>query len=480
MIHLPLGLVLSAAFVEVVRTLQRKPGVSAFTPIALWIAAASACMAAGTGWLFAEGQSPSDELFWHRWLGIATAVGLLPLAVVATRVSRPGNANARQLAPMVRGGTVAAAVLVAWVGHLGGNMTWGSNFALRPLLEWGRGAPAPAPAPSPAPVPASATAPTVTPVATTVDFTREVLPLLQERCYECHGNGKRKGRLAMDDLASLRGQNGDGEWIVKPGEPDASLLLARVLLAADDDDAMPPEGDRLTADQVSALRRWIAEGASTEPNAAAPPTAAALASASAQASAPAQPSAADAAPAAARARPSVEPATVAFPSQPAPVPSGAALSAIATYRARGVIVQPISRRDGWLEFNASARGRAFVDADLAELAAIAPALVELNLSRTGVTDAGLQALPQLPHLAVVRVDGTAAADAGVQALIARAPNLQSVNLVDTRVSDTTAGQLSHLARLARVYLWGTAVTPEAVRVLRAAKPATLVDNGSDS
>ena len=94
-----------------------------------------------------------------------------------------------------------------------------------------------------------------------VDYFREVQPLLQERCYDCHQGGKAKGGLRMDDHESmLKGGRSDGPAVV-PGRVGDSALIARVV-TKDEDDIMPPKGDPLGAQEIDLLKRWIAGGAS--------------------------------------------------------------------------------------------------------------------------------------------------------------------------------------------------------------------------
>lgn len=91
------------------------------------------------------------------------------------------------------------------------------------------------------------------------DFGREVQPLLQKRCVECHGSSKQKAGLRLDVKSeALRG--GDEGPAIRPGQPEASLLLKRVL-SEDPDIRMPPKGARLTPEEIDLLRRWIAAGA---------------------------------------------------------------------------------------------------------------------------------------------------------------------------------------------------------------------------
>ncbi|MCB1277302.1 DUF1553 domain-containing protein [Prosthecobacter sp.] len=94
-----------------------------------------------------------------------------------------------------------------------------------------------------------------------VDYFKDIQPLLETKCIECHRGAKAKGGLKLDALAdALKGGESDGAAI-QPGKPKDSALLARVL-SDDEDEVMPPKGDRLTKDQVVLLTKWIEEGAS--------------------------------------------------------------------------------------------------------------------------------------------------------------------------------------------------------------------------
>ncbi len=100
------------------------------------------------------------------------------------------------------------------------------------------------------------------PAATPVNFTQDVLPVLESRCLECHNPDKVKGGLLMHTAEAMHKGGDTGPGIV-PGKPGESEILKRALLPADDDDIMPPSksGDPLTKQQLAALRQWVAEGA---------------------------------------------------------------------------------------------------------------------------------------------------------------------------------------------------------------------------
>ncbi len=96
--------------------------------------------------------------------------------------------------------------------------------------------------------------------AGSVDFHRQVKPVLEANCYSCHSGAKVKGGLRLDlrDEALLGG-NADGPAIT-PHQPAESALLARIT-STDPDEVMPAKGDPLPPDEIALLRRWIEEGA---------------------------------------------------------------------------------------------------------------------------------------------------------------------------------------------------------------------------
>ena len=94
-----------------------------------------------------------------------------------------------------------------------------------------------------------------------IDFFKQVQPVLETKCIECHRGAKAKGGLRFDSLAdAIKGGKSDGAAIT-PGKPKDSALLARVI-STDEDDVMPPKGERLTKDEIAMMTKWIEEGAS--------------------------------------------------------------------------------------------------------------------------------------------------------------------------------------------------------------------------
>jgi hypothetical protein len=92
-----------------------------------------------------------------------------------------------------------------------------------------------------------------------VSFDRDIRPILAARCLNCHGEKKQSGGLRLDAKASaMRG--GRGGPVIVAGKAMESLLYLRVT-APNDDQRMPPTGERLSLAEVSALKTWIDAGA---------------------------------------------------------------------------------------------------------------------------------------------------------------------------------------------------------------------------
>jgi hypothetical protein len=96
-----------------------------------------------------------------------------------------------------------------------------------------------------------------------VEFIRDVLPILRERCHKCHGGVHREADLSLLAPDSAFAALPSGARAIVPNDPESSELVRRVT-ATSEDERMPPTGDRLTDAEVEVLRRWIAGGAKWE------------------------------------------------------------------------------------------------------------------------------------------------------------------------------------------------------------------------
>jgi hypothetical protein len=94
-------------------------------------------------------------------------------------------------------------------------------------------------------------------------FGRQVLPLLKQRCTACHGDDAKKVRGGLDlrTLEAARRGGDSGKPALVPGAPERSALYL-ALTSTDPQRVMPPkESERLSAQEIEVVRRWISGGA---------------------------------------------------------------------------------------------------------------------------------------------------------------------------------------------------------------------------
>ncbi len=102
-----------------------------------------------------------------------------------------------------------------------------------------------------------------------VDFLRDVRPILSSHCFKCHGpdEATRKGKLRLDIRADALAGGKSGDPGIVPGQPGKSTIITRVL-SKDEDELMPPAKVKhpLTDEHKDVLRRWVLAGAEYRPH----------------------------------------------------------------------------------------------------------------------------------------------------------------------------------------------------------------------
>lgn len=256
-------------------------------------------------------------------------------------------------------------------------------------------------------------------------YQARVAPIFDRHCAGCHGEKKQKAALRLDSLEAIVRGSEDGA-VIKPGDLKGSELVRRINLPADDEEVMPSDGKPLLSrDEIKILELWVAGGASATKTLADYP------------GAPVPP------------RP--KPAALAL--APDWRPRTAEIAALE--KATGVRLVPRSQvpTDGLVLRTASAPLRCD-DAVLKRLSPIAALIVDAELARTKVSDAGLEALAAFENLRALDLTRTAITSAGVGAL-ARLKNLETLNLTGTPVDDAGVAKLKALPSLRRLWLFGT-------------------------
>lgn len=95
------------------------------------------------------------------------------------------------------------------------------------------------------------------------EFSLKVLPLLQEKCFACHGNDpeKIKGDLNLLTREGMLAGGENSTSVLVPGKSSESDLFLSVTWKDPDLEMPPKENDRLTAEQIDLVKRWIDAGA---------------------------------------------------------------------------------------------------------------------------------------------------------------------------------------------------------------------------
>jgi hypothetical protein len=96
-----------------------------------------------------------------------------------------------------------------------------------------------------------------------VDFERQIRPILDKKCSECHSAEKRKGGLSLATYGDALdgGRNGAA---IRPGTSTRSIIVQRLLGRIEPQ--MPKDEDPLPPSEITLIRRWIDEGARETPS----------------------------------------------------------------------------------------------------------------------------------------------------------------------------------------------------------------------
>jgi hypothetical protein len=100
---------------------------------------------------------------------------------------------------------------------------------------------------------------TVSALAAPVDFVREVRPIFQKHCYDCHSETKQKSDLRLDIKSeAFKGGDNHAPDIIAGNAKDSPLI--HFITTDDEDELMPPKG-KLSSTEIETLTAWINEGA---------------------------------------------------------------------------------------------------------------------------------------------------------------------------------------------------------------------------
>lgn len=432
LVHLPIGILLLALLLQQLSR-KEKYAVSPGALKVIWLTGIiSALLSCITGFLLSNnGEYDGTTVSLHMWAGIAvTAVSLLVAAKVFSR----------QYDGLYRAGSIGLLFLIIVTGHLGGTLTHGEGYLTGTINE--------DKAPAPVVMPAGD-------LQEAMVYNDMVRPLLQARCYDCHGERKQKGKLRLDSPdAILKG--GKHGAIIEKGTVEENELIKRLLLPKDNDDHMPPkQKPQLTKEQIALLHWWVEQGAPFSKKGKDLQQTDKVKIFLAALQQPVSPGAA-----------SNEPE--------APV-EAADPKAIEALKSRGVVVLPIAQNSNYLSVNFVSASK-IADKDLQMLLPLKKQLVALKLSETPITDAGMGLMAGFANLRKLHLDHTNITDKGL-AFLSMLGSLQYLNLVGTGVSLQGLKALQGLKELKSIYLYQTGIKSTEWPALKKMFPGVAIDTG---
>lgn len=293
-----------------------------------------------------------------------------------------------------------------------------------------------------------------------VNFEKDLWPVLQTKCLNCHAapkieDGKKKdpkGDLRLDAAwAILKG--GKNGAVLKAGESAKSTLYEVVTLPKDDDDFMPPKGDPLTEAEVKLLKEWIDGGAdfgTWKGNMEGAP------------------------PEAATAKPVVKVRDhEIFYQELAAGLKPATDELQAKAKEAGAQIATLKMDSPLLRADFLTGVSKCTDDKVEALLPLKEHIAQLDLGRTAITNTALKTVAQLSRLAVLDLRQTKITDEGLAALT-ELKKLQSLNLYGTEISDAAVKHLAAIKSLKQITLWQTKVTEAGAKQLQGALPGLKV------
>jgi uncharacterized membrane protein len=437
LVHLPIGILLLACLFlwqsrkDKYENLQRPINITLFWGM---VSAVASCL---TGWILSQNGDYEETLVeWHRWMGISVAI--VSIATYFFRKKKSLRKWQWMLASLLL-------FLIFVTGHLGGSLTHGTDYLSAPLKNMvGDGEEA---------VVKRKPIPNIEEAWVYADI---IQPVLQQKCYGCHGASKQKGKLRLDQPDMILKGGKDG-LVLRPGHSAESELIKRVLLPREDEHHMAPkEKPQLETRQISLLRWWIDNGADfgkkvkdlPQPDSI-KPLLLSLQNADTQ-------------------------KTMNTGIPPTPV-EAAAPGAIDTLKRLGILVLPVAQNSHYLEVNYITANASSINS-LSLLLPLKNQLVWLRLSGAPVDDSALYFIGQCIQLRKLQLDHTHISDKGMQYL-RKLEALEYLNLTDTRITADGLSGLQGLKKLQTVYLYHTNIDRKDWLRLEREFPKVRLDSG---
>lgn len=425
LVHLPIGILLLAILFELLPSWKSYRSLKRSVITILSIGAVTAILSCITGYLLSQsGDYESGIVGWHQWMGIALAIYSLGYVWMRSR---------KEYKPYRKAFAFVLLILLMVTGHLGGTLTHGEGYLTAGIntksnLDLSK-----------------------VNLQQALYYDDLVKPVLEERCYGCHGSSKQKGKLRLDAPEHIIKGGKDGKVMVA-GKVDESEMINRLLLPLDDEDHMPPkEKPQPSAREIEILKLWIAAGADFKKSVVESNQLVALQNVF---SAEGIKSVSDV---------------------PEKKVEAADPKVIGALLKLGAVVLPVAHESNFLSANLI--NVTSLDSAVELLSQLKEQLVWLKVGGQPMTDNHLSKLSALKNVTRISLDGTQVTDAGLNHLKSL-DALLYLNLNNTKVTLTGASNLSSLKQLQSLFLYGTNIKAEEIDRLKKALPSTVIESGN--
>lgn len=397
----------------------------------IWlIGAGTALLSCLTGYLLSlSGDYDTSTLSLHMWMAIALAAVSL---VIYSRIV----VGKRDV--IYKTASVLLLILIFVTGHLGGTLTHGQGY-----LSW-----------SNEKTDSSKTSKKVIAnIQEAKAYDDLIQPILQSKCYGCHGRNKQKGGFRMDDSSHLMKGGKDGITLIA-GNANKSELIKRLMLPREEEHHMPPkEKSQLSESEIAILHWWIDAGADFSKKVKELPQPGEIKSALLALQKPQQ------------TIPSYIPQEKVEEADP---------KAIDALKLKGIVILPVAQSSSYLMANFVTAVN-FKNEDIKLLLPLKKQLVWLRLSDTNSDDSAAAIIAQLSNLRILQLSNTAITDKGLSALYSL-KNLQSINLSGTAVTANGIAYLRTIKTLREIFLYQTKAAAQ-FALLKTSFPKTVIDTG---
>ncbi len=427
LVHLPIGILLLAILFEWLPARKPYKSIRRSIRFTLWIGFLGAAVSGITGYLLSKsGEYDSEAVTWHQYAGII----LIILSFVYAWVR-----GQKQFRPIFKLLSIVTLGLLTITGHLGGSLTHGEDYLTSGFYR------------------GKEINLTTVNLQQAIYYDDLVKPILESRCYGCHGSSKQKGKLRLDEPQHIL-KGGKNGVILVAGKVDESEMIDRMLLPLNDEDHMPPkEKKQLTEQEIAVLKTWISSGADFKKSVKELNQLAELENILSSQKA------------------------IRVLDVPESEVARADSKALVELHKLGVVVVPVAAGSNYLSVNLI--NATALDSVMDLLMLLKAQVVWLKAGNQPVTDIHITKIATLTSLTRLGLDHTEITDQGLTSLKPLS-TLQYLNLNYTKISVSGVRTLTTFKDLQALYLYGTSIKPEDLAGLKQAFPNASIEIGNYS